>query len=401
MPHTLERASLYRELIDTMTSGVAAFRAVRDPDSGEIIDFEWLLANRYFESVTGRVEAEVVGERLLEVLPEHGPAGLFERYRQVVETGTPDAFVTEYHGSGVTGVYSARATKLGDGFVVSFVDVTDEVAQRKAYELLEERFAAAAETARTLEERRAEAERADHAKSRFLAVASDEIGFSLDGALAMCAALADTDLDATQRAMLNLTRQAGVEVAGLVANLRDLSRIQAGRLELAATDFHLGDLVKNCVGTFAADAAEKGVSLHLTMARGVDRRFHGDPARIRQVLENLLSNAVKFTDAGEIEVSAEVTSAKPGDEAVYELALVVEDTGAGAPADEIDGFFAPFVVDDAADARRFGGLGLGLAITKGLCELMRGDVAMHSVEGEGTTVCAHIGLTRAAGRKKT
>jgi signal transduction histidine kinase len=139
--------SLYRDVIECMTSGVAAFRAVRDAASGAIVDFTWILHNAYAEKVTGRPEIELIGKRLLKELPEHGPTGLFERYRQVVETGAQDEFTVEYHDKGVNGVFRARVVKMGDGVAVAFTDITEEVERRRVHDTVADRLAVATRSA--------------------------------------------------------------------------------------------------------------------------------------------------------------------------------------------------------------------------------------------------------------
>jgi PAS domain S-box-containing protein len=143
---TTER-NLYRDVIECMTSGVAAFEAVRDPLSGEIVDFKWILNNAYSSNLAGRTEDTLLGRRLLDELPHFGPSGMFDRYRRVVETGEPDEFVLEYPPNMGHGVFDVRMTKVGDGVVVAYSDITVQFEQRRAYETLANRLALATRTA--------------------------------------------------------------------------------------------------------------------------------------------------------------------------------------------------------------------------------------------------------------
>jgi PAS domain S-box-containing protein len=230
------------------------------------------------------------------------------------------------------------------------------------------------------------AEAANRAKSVFLATMSHEIRTPLNGVLGMAQAMAADELTSQQRDRLETIRQSGETLLVILNDLLDLSKIEAGKLELEVGDFALGPLVEGVRDAFAGIAARKGLALHLDFdpeARGV---YRGDATRLRQVLLNLLSNAIKFTEAGEVRVA--VTCEGPA------LVLAIADTGIGVPAERLPHLFEKFEQADASTTRRFGGTGLGLAICRDLATLMGGRVEADSRLGEGSRFALRIALPR-------
>ena len=231
------------------------------------------------------------------------------------------------------------------------------------------------------------AERANEAKSTFLATMSHEIRTPLNGVLGMVQAMSADPLPAEQRERLEIIRQSGEALLTILNDVLDFSKIEAGKLEIEEIEFDLGDVVAGVHATFGAIAGQKGLSFveDIDAARGV---YRGDPARIRQILSNLVSNALKFTEAGELRVSATTVG---GD-----LELRVSDTGIGIPADKLSGLFTSFNQVDASTSRRFGGTGLGLAICWRLVELLGGAIRVESELGRGSTFIVTLPLVRVA-----
>ncbi len=224
-------------------------------------------------------------------------------------------------------------------------------------------------------EAKAAAEAANLAKSSFLATMSHEIRTPLNGVLGMAQAMAAEELSPAQRERLDVVRQSGESLLAILNDVLDLSKIEAGKLELEEIEFDLGEIARGAHATFTALANKKGLSfgLDIEAARGV---YLGDPTRTRQVLYNLISNALKFTESGEIRVTAAYDGDKP--------VTTVTDTGIGMPPDVVDKLFSKFTQADSSTTRKFGGTGLGLAICKHLAELMGGSIAVSSVEGQGS-----------------
>jgi PAS domain S-box-containing protein len=233
-----------------------------------------------------------------------------------------------------------------------------------------------------------DAEAATRAKSAFLATMSHEIRTPLNGVLGMAQALAAGPLTLQQREQLDVIRQSGETLLTVLNDVLDLSKIEAGRLELEAAEFDIGALAAGVQATFSAVAAEKSLAFELTVDPGAAGAYLGDATRVRQVLVNLVSNALKFTEAGRVSVSI---GRRRG-----ALTMTVVDTGIGMSQPQLDSLFEKFSQADASTTRRFGGTGLGLAICRELAEMMGGRVEAESAEGAGSTFIATLPLPRQA-----
>ena len=232
----------------------------------------------------------------------------------------------------------------------------------------------------------AAAEAANRAKSVFLATMSHEIRTPLNGVLGMAQALASDALSPVQQARVETIRQSGEGLLVILNDLLDLSKIEAGKLDLEVADFSLTPLVQGVRAAFADVALDKGVALVLDTEEDTAGVYRGDPTRLRQILFNLVANALKFTETGEVRLSVR----RDGET----LAFRVIDTGIGIPADRLARLFDRFEQADASTTRRFGGAGLGLAISRDLAAMMGGVIEVESREGRGTTFSFTVTLPR-------
>jgi signal transduction histidine kinase/CheY-like chemotaxis protein len=251
---------------------------------------------------------------------------------------------------------------------------------------------------RQLEEAREAALGAVRAKSEFLATMSHEVRTPMNGVIGMADVLASTPLSPHQRECLRTIRASGGALLALISNVLDLSKIEAGRVDLEAEPVRVRALADDALAAVAHEAAAKGLDIVCRVRPDVPREVVGDPARLRQVLLNLLSNAVKFTPSGHVVLDVGVRAPRRGWPApAAELHVRVEDTGIGIEPARLDGLFESFAQGDASTTRRYGGVGLGLAISKRLVDLMGGRLWAESRPGHGSTFHVVVPLPVLAG----
>ena len=233
------------------------------------------------------------------------------------------------------------------------------------------------------------AEAASRSKSEFLANMSHEIRTPLNGVLGLAEVLARSDLDDKQRDLLKTIIGSAATLDGILGDLLDFSRLEAGRLTVAETAFDLEDLIGEAASPFRSAAEAKGLGFDLVLDETTRRRVVGDPVRLRQILTNLLSNAVKFTSEGRVGLS--VAKAARGDRYYFEA----RDSGIGFEPDQAERLFSRFEQADGSITRQFGGTGLGLSISRQLAELMGGQVSAAGKPGRGAVFTLMLPLPAA------
>ncbi|MBE7635315.1 response regulator [Sneathiella sp. P13V-1] len=233
------------------------------------------------------------------------------------------------------------------------------------------------ETEFAIEKAKKQAEEATKAKSRFLATMSHEIRTPLNGVLGIAELLGNSELDDIQTKRVNSIISSGETLLAILNDVLDMSKIEAGSMELEEKNFPLRSLLDSLTLPFDEEARMKGFPLKSQFDIESDLHLFGDPTRLQQILWNLLGNAVKFTDQGKVTFSVTLVSDKQTEDQSL-VRFVIEDTGCGIPEDRLDTIFEPFAQSDNSISRKFGGSGLGLSIVKNLIELMGGTVAVKS-----------------------
>jgi PAS domain S-box-containing protein len=271
----------------------------------------------------------------------------------------------------VVAVTSARLSAPGTDLAVvcTFTDITDEVQSQ-------DRLRAAMTAAET----------ANRAKSDFLAAMSHEIRTPLNGVLGMATVLAGRLTDPAEQAMVRVIRDSGEHLLGVINDILDLAKIEAGRLVLDPRPIRLPDILSRVAALHQIAASDKGVRLvtHCTGGKPGEVRL-GDEMRLIQILHNLVGNALKFTDVGEVRVQIDCSAADT-------ILIEVQDTGIGMSAAEMARAFDEFTQGMGGSRRSHVGTGLGLPIVRRLARLMRGDVTLQSVEGQGVTARVALGI---------
>jgi PAS domain S-box-containing protein len=366
-----ERSRLEREAILANASvGIAVTR-----------DRRFVLANRHFESLYRWPAGELLGQSGRVVwASDDDYAEIGARIGPALGRGEPAEFesrMARRDGSTFLAHLRAHAIDPHRPAEGGTVWIVEDITEQREFEL-------------ALGRARDEAEAASRAKSAFLANTSHELRTPLNGMIGLAHLAREPGLDATVRdRYLRQIGESAQALAGIISDILDLSKIEAGKLQIEATTFDLGELAEGLRQTWAPQAAARGLALTVELGAGVAGTVRGDPLRVRQIAANFLSNAVKFTERGE--VALRLTRPGGGERLRFE----VQDSGPGIDDATLARLFRPFTQADESTTRRYGGSGLGLSICRELASLMGGEVGVTSRLGEGSLFWALLPLPEA------
>ena len=266
--------------------------------------------------------------------------------------------------SGETRTMIISGIFVGKDLIVSFYDVTEAKRAQKS-----------------LERAKVAAEKANHAKSAFLANMSHEIRTPLNGVIGLTDIVLNSDLETGQRAYLEKAQQSSHALLGIINDILDYSKIEAGKMDIVPTDFELRSVTKNVSSLFGYQIHEKNLDFRIHIDPAIPAVVNGDALRLTQILNNLVGNSVKFTERGHILLDIASVDAPEG---TLMLRFLIEDTGIGISPENVAKLFQAFEQGDQSTTRKFGGSGLGLMITRQLVELMGGSIEVESEEGKGS-----------------
>jgi PAS domain S-box-containing protein len=356
------------------------------------------------ERLTGYSVAECIGRSPFEVVhPDDLPR--LKAQRQLGGAGGPRGGPAVWrlrHRAGHWMWMESMATVIaapGGGLQILATsrDVTERMEREAELKAARDRLQRQADQltvlARTLESERERAERANAAKSQFLAMMSHELRTPMTGVIGMADLLLISGLNREQEGLTKLMLRSARVLMDLLNDVLDFSKIEAGQLEVDAVPFSVAEVVGEVAELYATILADKDLTFSVTVAPDVRDAVIGDPKRLRQVLSNLVNNAAKFTHTGGIAVTVEMT---PADDGALTLRVAVRDTGIGISREDATRLFQPFVQADLSTSRQYGGSGLGLAICKRLVVAMGGDIGLQSQPGVGSTFVFTVRVTAAA-----
>jgi two-component system, sensor histidine kinase and response regulator len=341
---------------------------------------EWI--NDGFTRITGYTLEEAAGKKPGELL--QGPLTDPETVKAISESlkkkQSISVEILNYHKNGNAYWISMNITPIFDekGDLTHFIAIESDITERKRGEA-------------ELREAKIAAEAASQAKSDFLASMSHEIRTPMNAIIGMAELLTETPLNSDQLKYVDIFKNAGENLLNIINDILDLSKIEAGHIDIESVDFSLEDLIEKTCDVMSMRAHSKGIEFACRILSDVPNNLIGDPLRLRQILVNLIGNAIKFTEEGEVfvEVSKQgsensIQGVSGSESEMVIILFTVRDTGIGIPKNKLDKVFEKFTQADSSTTRKYGGTGLGLSISKCLVEIMGGSILVDSEADKGS-----------------
>ncbi len=353
----------YRNIITNMNLGLL------EVDVDERVQF----VNQGFTELSGFESHEILGKKASDLFVSASHADLVKEKTSQRSKGISDMYeisVTTKNGEQRWWMISGAPNYNDKGELIGSIGIHLDVTEKKQLEL-------------ALESARLRAEESSRAKASFLANMSHEIRTPLNGIIGMIRELSYEELNARQMKFVDNASTASQHLLSVLNNILDISKIEAGELSLEKHHFRLKDTVKDVKSMMTLRAREKGLLLNLDAHEIKSVTYIGDSARIRQILLNLVGNSIKFTSAGGVFVECQIIQKLEG---VHTISISVEDTGIGMDEAYQKKLFNKFSQEDSSTSRKYGGTGLGMAITNEIVQLMNGNITVKSKKGEGTTI---------------
>lgn len=377
-----ESEQLFRSTFESAAVGIAHVG----------LDGTWLQVNARVCEILG-YSREELAQRTFQSVTHPDDLGADSELTRKVLAGEIDRYVLDKRyirkdGRVVWVTLRASVKRNAEGRIEYGIAVIEDITARKEAEMARQ------QALLELERAKQEAELAAQVKSDFLASMSHEIRTPMNAILGFSELLLGTELTAEQRGYLELVKSSGDALLNIINDILDLSKLEAGKLELVEEPFDLRDVVEKAVRTVSLKANHKGLELTCRLPTGA-RQVWGDPGRLRQVLLNLLDNAIKFTDHGHVQLRVEDVSGPellPDGQRRQRLRFSVTDTGPGIPNDKIPLLFQSFTQLRTLSGRRQPGTGLGLAISGRIVQRMGGVIEVQSGEGAGSTFSFTVGF---------
>lgn len=332
------------------------------------LEGKYILSNKKIENLFKLSKAEFVGKSSQDFFDESTVLEHQKVEEQIIATKTPASREDVLMIDGLPRYYLNEKFPLlnekNEVYAIASISTDITTIHKYQMELIKSKEAAEAGT---------------KIKSEFLANMSHEIRTPMNSIIGMAEMLLDSNLDADQRNYLDILMRASEGLLKIISDILDISKIEAGELNLDYADFNIRDIVKNSLDLMQLEAQKKNLTLYSQISPNVPETFYGDVTRIRQILLNFLSNGIKFTSQGQIQIFVDIEGTSN-----RSLLFTVEDTGIGMSEEHKNKVFERFVQADSSITRRFGGTGLGLTISKQLADRMGGSISVESELGKGS-----------------